>query len=616
MVRQFMKKRSKRLKAKIRYKVEKKVKEHRKKVKKDEKKNLHKKKRKDPGIPNSLPFKEQILQEAEKRKIRAQEEQNRLKEKRKKERERLLTKKRNLDNLVQDAYKKQREFEKRKLLKSETDGKVSGKKMETSLKAYYKEFKKVIDAADVVLEVLDARDPLGSRCVEVEQAVLESGTDKKLVLVLNKIDLVPRENVEAWLKHLRNEFPTVAFKASTQAQTNNLARRKVNISTVHDEIRQTSLCLGADILMKLLGNYARSEDVKRTIRVGVVGFPNTGKSSIINSLKRSKVCNVGGMPGITKTMQEVQLDKHIRLLDSPGVVMARSSSDTNTVLRNVVKLETVADPTEPVEAILKRCNKQQMMLRYNLPDYKDVGEFLSLLATRQGKLKKGGIPDEQKAAKMVLSDWMCGKITYFTHPPEQRSLPAHISAEIVTQMGKSFDIDAILKAEADCLKELKPKNADHILVESMGPLGAIVNESDLPAEESIEEDVDDDDDDYVDVDVDEDDEEMEEMEEEMEQTADNQDSLPKALTVSLPSTRSGSTTSSTTSLGKRTKVKGDKETDIPQLNKAKKLAFKKMKKQRKRSDVVATQLSDAMSNAFNMGSADKDDEYSFETDFT
>ena len=47
-----------------------------------------------------------------------------------------------------------------------------------------------------------------------------------------------------------------------------------------------------------------------------------------------------------------------------------------------------------------------MMIHYNLPDFKDVGEFLSLLATRQGKLKKGGIPDEQKSARMVLSDWM------------------------------------------------------------------------------------------------------------------------------------------------------------------------------------------------------------------
>ena len=80
----------------------------------------------------------------------------------------------------------------------------------------------VVEAADVVLQVLDARDPLGSRCRQVEEAVLNSGTDKKLVLILNKIDLVPKENIMAWLKHLRNELPTLAFRCSTQSQNVNL----------------------------------------------------------------------------------------------------------------------------------------------------------------------------------------------------------------------------------------------------------------------------------------------------------------------------------------------------------------------------------------------------------
>lgn len=60
--------------------------------------------------------------------------------------------------------------------------------------------------------MLDARDPIGCRSKQVEEMILNAGADKKIILVLNKIDLVPREVVEKWMKHLRNEFPAVAFK--------------------------------------------------------------------------------------------------------------------------------------------------------------------------------------------------------------------------------------------------------------------------------------------------------------------------------------------------------------------------------------------------------------------
>lgn len=71
----------------------------------------------------------------------------------------------------------------------------------------------MIEASDVVLEVLDARDPLGCRCPQMEEAIVKSG-QKKLVLVLNKSDLVPKENLENWLNYLKKDLPTVVFKAS------------------------------------------------------------------------------------------------------------------------------------------------------------------------------------------------------------------------------------------------------------------------------------------------------------------------------------------------------------------------------------------------------------------
>ncbi|OWF35042.1 guanine nucleotide-binding protein-like 3 homolog [Mizuhopecten yessoensis] len=619
----YMRKASKRVSAKTRYKVEKKVRQHKKKVKKLERKNGSKKMKKDPGIPNSLPFKESVLKEAQERKQRLEEEQEKKKQKRKKDRARNLAKKRNLEGMLKDAQKRGGEFEKKKTV-TEDNGKASGKAVETSLKAFYKEFRKVVDVADVVLEVLDARDPLGSRCAEMEEAIISSGANKRLVLVLNKIDLVPRENVEAWLTHLRNEFPTVAFKASTQTQAENLSQKKVtSLATVSGDLLKSSHCIGADILMKLLGNYCRSRDIKTAIRVGVVGFPNTGKSSIINSLKRCKACNVGSQPGITRAMQEVHLDKYINLLDSPGVVMATGASDMSVILRNCVKLESLADPVGPVEAILKRCSKEQLMIHYRVPDYSNVNDFLALLAKRFGKLKKGGIPDVGKAAKTVLHDWTCGRITYYTQPPEQHTLPTHISAEFVTKMGKEFCLDDLLSQEQKNLQGLETRSHKHMLVDSLGAAKVIMSESDLEALDTKIDSEEEEEEDYE-FDDDEDEENMEGSDLEKDEEED-EDDMMNQMTVSIDAKKKGGRTPKKgqgsvemKTVGgsaekhklkvKAKRSKGDRKAaqeklnnGLLQLNKQRKQDFKKMKKQRKRADKVAGDLSTAMTEAFSIG---------------
>ena len=93
-----------------------------------------------------------------------------------------------------------------------------------------------------------------------------------------------------------------------------------------EKMTNASTAVGVDSLMNILKNYARIEGddkkLKQLITVGVVGFPNVGKSSLINSLKRSKAAATGNTPGVTKSMQEIQLDKNIVLIDSPGVVLS------------------------------------------------------------------------------------------------------------------------------------------------------------------------------------------------------------------------------------------------------------------------------------------------------
>ncbi|XP_029678212.1 guanine nucleotide-binding protein-like 3 homolog isoform X2 [Formica exsecta] len=464
---------SKRMPARKRYRIEKKVREHNRKIKKEAKHS--KKKSKMMQVPNQCPFKEDILKEIEAMRKQQQEEKQKQKEAaRGKKREQLA--KGDLKVLVNQAQNKQLAHESMQIDSARDQIKNAITKEENSLKAYYKEFKKVLDAADIILEVMDARDPLGTRCKEVEKAVISA--NKRLVLVLNKADLIPRENLDQWLKYLRVSLPAVAFKSSTQNQANRLGRRKLGKKT--ESMIQSNTCFGAELLLSLLGNYCRnSSNVKTSITVGVVGLPNVGKSSVINSLKRSKACNVGNIPGITKTMQVVQLDSKIKLLDSPGIVFATSdekSDDMSVALKNAVKIQALKDPFTPATAILKRVSRQQIMELYNMQEFSTPDEFFAMKAARMGKYRKGGVPDGRAAARSILEDWNSGKIRYYTVPPEQPI--CHISAEIVSQIAKEFDIENFATEEKMMLDNFttdstnNPTIADPVLIDSSGPVTA------------------------------------------------------------------------------------------------------------------------------------------------
>jgi len=438
---------------KDKYKMQKRVietnRKRRKQTKKDEKAGIVKNKSKDPGIPNSWPFKQDLLKDIQRQREKQQQMQQETKDKRKDGLRQLKDHQagggtaRSVEELMQQATKSRQEFDAKQ-------GGEGGATDETerqnnrndpgqnSRRAYLRELKKVVDSADVLLQVLDARDPMGSRIAASVENTILSRADKKMVLVLNKIDLVPKEVVGDWLTYLRRSHPAIAVKASKDFGQGDC-----------DATGTTPL--GMEGLLQLLKNYARlsGSKSKTTIVVGIIGYPNTGKSSIINALKRTRAVGVSPRPGFTTSMQEVLLDKNVRLLDSPGVVF----DDRSAMLGNCLNADSIEDPIPAVSALIQRCNPASLVMTYNIPAFPpgNVMMFLAMVARSYGRVLKGGIPDKQGAARAVLRDWNSGKIPYYTPAPKV-TVQAE-EAVIVKSFGTVFDVtkhdEAIMKSLKD-----------------------------------------------------------------------------------------------------------------------------------------------------------------------
>ena len=329
-------------------------------------------------------------------------------------------------------------------------------------RAFWKHLRTVVQRSDIIFQVLDARDPLSCRSAAVEAFVMGAGatSPKRLVLVLNKIDLVPAEVVQAWRTWLRQYFPTVPFKASTQQNAGKLnapVGAGVSRAAREGHVVTGTGAAGAENLLQLIKNYSRNHGIKRAVTVGVIGYPNVGKSSLINSLKRSKAASVSPQPGHTKGVQEIQLDSKIKLLDSPGVIfddkqtLADMHGQASLLLRNCLSVDDLEDPQEAVGSIFARCDPGRLASLYDQPVPEDVNEFLDCIATARGKLNKGGIPNRDAAARALLHDWNSGKIPFYTMPPESSSASAAVGeAQVVSQWAEVCEMRQLRALYTPC----------------------------------------------------------------------------------------------------------------------------------------------------------------------
>ncbi|KAI1806494.1 GTP-binding family protein [Daldinia bambusicola] len=261
-------------------------------------------------------------------------------------------------------------------------------------KRIWNELYKVLDASDVIIHVLDARDPLGTRCRSVEKYLREEAPHKHLIFVLNKTDLIPTSVAAAWVRNLSTEYPTLAFHSSV---TNPF---------------------GKGSLIQLLRQFSQLHKDRKQVSVGLIGYPNVGKSSIINTLRGKKVAQVAPIPGETKVWQYVTLMKRIYLIDCPGVVPPnQNDTPQDILLRGVVRVEMVENPEQYIPALMAKVKQHHMERTYEIKGWKDHIHFLELLARKAGRLLKAGEPDVDGVAKMVITDFMRGKIPWFTPAP-------------------------------------------------------------------------------------------------------------------------------------------------------------------------------------------------------
>uniref|UniRef100_A0A8C6PGP8 Nucleolar GTP-binding protein 2 n=1 Tax=Nothobranchius furzeri TaxID=105023 RepID=A0A8C6PGP8_NOTFU len=261
-------------------------------------------------------------------------------------------------------------------------------------KRIWGELYKVIDSSDVVIQVLDARDPMGTRSKSIETYLKKEKPWKHLIFVLNKCDLIPTWVTKRWVAVLSQEYPTLAFHASL---TNSF---------------------GKGSLIQLLRQFGKLHTDKKQISVGFIGYPNVGKSSVINTLRSKKVCNVAPIAGETKVWQYITLMRRIFLIDCPGVVYPSEDSESDIVLKGVVQVEKIKNPEDHIGAVLERAKPEYIQKTYRVPAWTSAQDFLEKLAFRTGKLLKRGEPDLSTVSKMVLNDWQRGRIPFFVKPPE------------------------------------------------------------------------------------------------------------------------------------------------------------------------------------------------------
>jgi hypothetical protein len=249
---------------------------------------------------------------------------------------------------------------------------------------------KIIQMSDIILEILDARFIQEMRNSEFEDYIKKAG--KKIIYVFNKADLVDIKKIKK--EEIKDLVPRVFVSAITRKGGKELRDKiKITASGVKNPV----------------------DKALKKVTVGIIGYPNAGKSSLLNLLVGKPAAGIGADAGFTKGIQKVGLTQKIVLLDSPGVIPSReySNSEMFTASRHAkvgARSSSQVKSPEIVVSNLMREFSSVFDKFYNVSSNGDAEILIEELGRKKGFLKKNNQIDEDKTARFILKEWQDGKI--------------------------------------------------------------------------------------------------------------------------------------------------------------------------------------------------------------
>ncbi|XP_054719870.1 large subunit GTPase 1 homolog isoform X2 [Uloborus diversus] len=329
---------------------------------------------------------------------------------------------------------------------------------------------RVIERSDVVVQILDARNPLLFRCPDLEAYVKEINESKLNVLLLNKADFLTENERQCWCEYFEKTGVQIAFFSALQEIEKNseedFISEKEKKSSDFLSIKNDPKILSRDELIYFFKSICKLVKDDGISNVGLVGYPNVGKSSTINAILMSKKVSVSATPGKTKHFQTFIVDNELCLCDCPGLVFPNFvSTKAEMVINGILPIDQLTNWVHPVSLITKCIPRHILQSTYSvlIPApaegaenvHPTAEEFLNAHGYNRGFMTQRGLPDNARSARYILKDFVNGRLLYCHAPPgvnqeDYHKFPeAKLKKIVGSNSNSEIEFKPIVLSEAD-----------------------------------------------------------------------------------------------------------------------------------------------------------------------